>query len=79
MNRTTIGSNHVYGALDELEFGNFKDKLVKALEDYKSSQSSKKEAKAKKKSDEAAKEDNIDSAQAPIPLQKKDDVLEIDS
>jgi hypothetical protein len=30
-NRTNIGPNHVYGALDELGFKEFKDALEKAL------------------------------------------------
>lgn len=77
MNRTTIGSNHVYGALDELEFGHFKEKLVKALEDYKASQSSKKEAKAKKKTEDL-KEDEGEISES-VTFKPKDDVLEIDS
>lgn len=49
-NRTVIGINHVYGALDELEFGaEFKEKLTKALEEYKQQQTNKKGRDAKKK------------------------------
>lgn len=76
MNRTTIGTNHVYGALDELEFGKFKEKLQKALDDYKAQQSSKKEAKVKKKNEETSSQKPQNSEEKP---EVKDDELEIDS
>lgn len=76
MNRTTIGTNHVYGALDELEFGKFKDKLQKALDDYKALQTSKKEAKVKKKNEETTSQ-KAENTEEKVEV--KDDELEIDS
>lgn len=50
-NRTLLSSNHVFGALDELELGHYKEKLQKSLEEYKSAQAKK---AGKKKDDKAA-------------------------
>eukprot|EP01122_Echinamoeba_exundans_P015365 TRINITY_DN7264_c0_g1_i1.p1 TRINITY_DN7264_c0_g1~~TRINITY_DN7264_c0_g1_i1.p1 ORF type:complete len:142 (-),score=46.07 TRINITY_DN7264_c0_g1_i1:11-436(-) len=50
-NRTLLSSNHVFGALDELELGHYKEKLQKALDEYKATQAK----KADKKKDDAKK------------------------
>jgi hypothetical protein len=75
-NRTLLSSNHVFGALDELELGHYKEKLQKALEEYKATQTKKADKKkddAKKPGDE--KEENEEEIE-DIMDEDDDDVVE---
>jgi DNA polymerase epsilon subunit 3 len=63
-NRTTIGVNHIFGALEELEFKEFNEKLKKAFEEYKKEQQSKKQAR-KKSAKEGEMSDNETKSDAP--------------
>lgn len=53
--RTTIGANHVLGALDELEFAGMRAQLELLLSDYKSEQQEKKDTRTNKKPERKAK------------------------
>jgi hypothetical protein len=62
-NRTTIGVNHIFGALEELEFKEFIEKLKKTFDEYKREQQNKKKNKKKsaKEDDESGSENKSEN------------------
>jgi TATA-binding protein-associated factor Taf7 len=71
-NRTTIGVNHVHGAIEELEFKGFNEKLKQFFDEYKQEQTSKKAAK-KKTGKEDKEEGGDEDKEEKDEKEEKDD------
>eukprot|EP01127_Copromyxa_protea_P024470 TRINITY_DN965_c0_g1_i1.p1 TRINITY_DN965_c0_g1~~TRINITY_DN965_c0_g1_i1.p1 ORF type:complete len:126 (-),score=26.61 TRINITY_DN965_c0_g1_i1:42-419(-) len=62
--RTTVGANHVLGALDELEFVGMRQQLETLLSEHKQDQQEKKETRTKKQ-DRKTTKDKVDQGDLP--------------
>ena len=64
-NRTTVAANHILGAIDEIDFKEFKEPLEQALEEFKEQQKTKKATKEKKAGENttaAAGQDDVEES-----------------